>query len=159
MECEICGAEIHGKPVKVAIDGSELDACAKCSQHGTVSNKRAVVSRKVSPVARSIPTRRKSQRSFKTEIDELVDDHESIIRDARRDRGWSQDQLAVKIKEKASLLKKIERGDITPEDSVIKKLEHTLNIKLTERSGESEWAGGNLSKGTTLGDIVKIKRK
>ena len=159
MECEICGAEIHGKPVKVAIDGSELDACAKCSQHGTVSNKRTVVSRKVSPVARSIPTRRGPRKSFKTEIDELVDDHESIIRDARRDRGWSQDQLAVKIKEKASLLKKIERGDITPEDSVLKKLEHTLNIKLTERSGESEWAGGSLSKGTTLGDIVKIKRK
>ena len=159
MECEICGAEIHGKPVKVAIDGSELDACAKCSQHGTVSNKRTVVPRKVSPVARNIPTRRGPRKSFETAVDELVDDYESIIRDARRDHGWSQDQLAVKIKEKASLLKKIERGDITPEDSVLKKLEHTLNIKLTERSGESEWAGGSLSKGTTLGDIVKIKRK
>lgn len=159
MECEICGAEIHGKSIKVTIDGSELDVCVKCSQHGTVSNKRMPVSRKVAPVARSLPTRRAPRKSFETVSDELVDDYEMIIRDARREHGWSQDQLAVKIKEKASLLKKIERGDITPEDPIIKKLEYTLDIKLTERTRETEWGGGSLNKGTTLGDIVKIQRK
>ena len=159
MECEICGAEIHGGSFKVTIDGSELDVCGKCSQHGTVANKRTPVSRKVAPVARHLPTRRATRRTFDTVSDELVEDYETIIRDSRRDRGWSQDQLAGKIKEKASLLKKIERGEITPEDSIIKKLERTLNIKLTERDGESDWSGGSLNKGTTLGDIVKIKRK
>ena len=159
MECEICGSEIHGGSFKVTIDGSELDACGKCSQLGTVANKRSPVSKKVAPVARHLPTRRPTKRKLEAMSDELVDDYETVIRDARRDRGWSQDQLAGKIKEKASLLKKIERGDITPEDSVIKKLEHTLNVKLTERTGESDWSGGSLNKGTTLGDIVKIKRK
>ena len=159
MECEICGSEIHGGSFKVTIDGSELDVCGKCSQLGTASNKRSPVSKKVAPVARHLPTRRPTKRKLEAMSDELVDDYETVIRDARRDRGWSQDQLAGKIKEKASLLKKIERGDITPEDSVIKKLEHTLNVKLTERTGESDWSGGSLNKGTTLGDIVKIKRK
>ncbi|HJH30565.1 MAG TPA: TIGR00270 family protein [Methanosarcinaceae archaeon] len=159
MECEICGAEIHGKSIKVTIDGSELDVCVKCSQHGTVSNKRMPVSRKVAPVARILPTRRAPRKSFETLSDELVDDYEMIIRDARREHDWSQDQLAVKIKEKASLLKKIERGDITPEDPIIKKLEYTLDVKLTERTRESEWGGESLNKGTTLGDIVKIQRK
>ena len=158
MECEICGSEIHGGSFKVTIDGSELDVCGKCSQHGTVANKRAPVSRKVAPVARHLP-KRSQRRTFDTVSDELVDGYETVIRDARRDRSWSQDQLAGKIKEKASLLKKIERGEITPEDSILKKLEHTLDIKLTERTGESEWSGGSLNKGTTLGDIVKIKRK
>lgn len=159
MECEICGTEIHGRSSKVTIDGSELDACDKCSQLGTVSNKRSPVSRKVAPVARSMSTRRPTNKKLEAMSDELVDDYETIIRDSRRDRNWSQDQLAGKIGEKASLLKKIERGDITPEDSVLKKLERALNIKLTERSGKSDWVGGSLSKGTTLGDIVKIKRK
>ena len=158
MECEICGSEIHGGSFKVTIDGSELDVCGKCSQHGTVANKRAPVSRKVAPVARHLP-KRSQRRTFDTVSDELVDGYETVIRDARRDRSWSQDQLAGKIKEKASLLKKIERGEITPEDSILKKLERTLDIKLTERTGESEWSGGSLNKGTTLGDIVKIKRK
>ena len=159
MECEICGSEIHGGSFKVTIDGSELDVCGKCSQLGTATNKRTPVSRKVAPVARSMPTRRPIKRKLEAMSDELVEDYESIIRDARRDHSWSQDQLASKIKEKASLLKKIERGEITPEDSIIKKLERTLNIKLTERTGESDWTGGSLNKGTTLGDIVKIKRK
>ncbi|MGP8319601.1 MAG: multiprotein bridging factor aMBF1 [Methanosarcinaceae archaeon] len=159
MECEICGAEIHGESIKVAIDGSELDVCGKCSQHGTVTNKRTPVSRKVTPVARQLPIRRSRKRSFDIVSDELVDDYETIIRDKRRNRGWTQDQLAEKIKEKVSLLKKIERGEITPEDTFIKKLEHTLDIKLTERTKESEWSGGSLNKGTTLADIVKIKRK
>ncbi|MDO9518134.1 MAG: multiprotein bridging factor aMBF1 [Methanosarcinaceae archaeon] len=159
MECEICGSEIHGESVKVTIDGSELDVCGKCSQLGTVTNKRTPVSRKVAPVTRSMPTRRPTTRKLETMSDELVDDYETVIRDARRSHGWTQEQLAEKIKEKASLLKKIERGEITPEDSILKKLEHTLNIKLTERTGESDWSGGSLNKGTTLGDIVKIKRK
>ncbi len=159
MECEICGAEIHGKPFKVTIDSSELDVCGKCSQHGTVTNKRTPVSKKVAPVARHLPTRRPTRRSFETISDELVDDYETIIRNARRNHGWTQEQLAEKLKEKAPLLKKIERGDITPEDSIIKKLERTLDVKLTERTRESEWGGGSLNKGTTLGDIVKIQRK
>ncbi len=159
MECEICGAEIHGKSIKVTIDGSELDVCGKCSQHGTVTNKRTPVSRKVTPVARQLPIKRSRKKSFDIVSDELVDGYETIIRDERRNRGWTQDQLAEKIKEKVSLLKKIERGEIIPEDTFIKKLEHTLDIKLTERTKESEWSGGSLNKGTTLADIVKIKRK
>jgi putative transcription factor len=44
----------------------------------------------------------------------------------------SQEELALAIKEKASLLKKLEREDLRPEDSVRKKLERVLGISLTE---------------------------
>ncbi len=46
-----------------------------------------------------------------------------------------------------------------PEESVRKKLEHTLNIKLTERLDAAGQEVSHMKKDTTLGDIVKIKRK
>ncbi|AKB48941.1 transcription factor [Methanosarcina sp. Kolksee] len=91
--------------------------------------------------------------------DELLDNYDQIIRDAREAKGWSQEDLAENIKEKVSLIKKIERSEIVPEDSVRKKLEHALDIKLTERLEESGQEVSHLKKDMTLGDIVKIKRK
>jgi len=57
------------------------------------------------------------------------------------------------------LIKKLERGEIVPEEEIRKKLERELDIKLTERSDEDDWSGERLNKGTTLGDIVTIKKK
>ena len=161
MQCEICGSELRGSSFKITIDGSELDVCGKCSQYGTLAKKRAPSSRKVAPVAPRTPARtsRPRKTGFEELNDEFVDGYDQIIRDARQSRGWTQEDLAAKMKEKVSLVKKIERGEIVPEDSVRVKLERTLDIKLTERVGESDWSGERLNKGTTLGDIVTIKRK
>lgn len=161
MQCEICGSELRGSSFKITIDGSELDVCGKCSQYGVLTKKRTPVSRKDAPVAPRIPA--KTSRPRKTGFEgldyEFIDGYDQIIRDARQSRGWTQEELAAKMKEKVSLIKKIERGEIVPEDSVRVKLERTLEIKLTERVGESDWSGERLNKGTTLGDIVTIKRK
>ncbi|WP_135604074.1 multiprotein bridging factor aMBF1 [Methanococcoides sp. NM1] len=164
MQCEICGTEIKGQAVDVTIDGSQLKVCSKCSQYGTAVKARSPVSRKISPVSpqtrMSGPKKTGQRRDPFAELnDELVDEYDKIIRDAREKRGWSQEVLATKVKEKASLIKKIERAEIIPEDSVRKKIERTLNIHLTERLGEGEWNADRLNKGTTLGDIVTIKRK
>jgi putative transcription factor len=70
---------------------------------------------------------------FDQMTDELVDDYGSVIRRARDKRGMSQEELALEIREKVSLLKKIEREDLVPEDSARKKLERVLGITLTER--------------------------
>ncbi len=164
MQCEICGTEIRGQPHKITIDGSELTTCAKCSQYGNAVNARTPVSRKVAPVApafkRRIPkpgTRKDPLAEMKK--DELIEDYDKVVREARDSLGLTQEELAVKIKEKASLLKKIEKAQIVPEDSVRIKLEHALNIELTEKTGADDWSGGSLNAGTTLGDIVKIKKK
>ena len=161
MQCEICGSELRGSSFKITIDGSELDVCGKCSQYGALTKKRTPVSRKEAPVVPRTPA--KTSRPRKTGFEgldyEFIDGYDQIIRDARQSRGWTQEELAAKMKEKVSLIKKIERGEIVPEDSVRVKLERTLDIKLTERVGESDWSGERLNKGTTLGDIVTIKRK
>ena len=162
MQCEICGAEIRGESFKVSIDGSELTVCGGCSQYGKTTGKRAPVSRKVAPVSRSpmtSGTRRPPRKAPEMVVDELIDDYGHAIREARERRKWSHDQLASKIKEKAMLLKKIEREEITPEDDVLHKIEKALDIRLTEKTGDSDWSGDRLNRGTTLGDIVNIKRK
>lgn len=161
MQCEICGAEIRGKPICITIDNSELQVCQKCAPYGKPVDKRIPVSRKVSPVVRTVPRTEKKPRKDFFDIlkDELLDNYDLIIREARESRGWSQEDLAENIKEKASLIKKIERREIVPEDTVRKKLEHTLNIKLTERVEGAEQEVSHMRKDTTLGDIVKIKRK
>jgi putative transcription factor len=161
MQCEICGAEIRGKPICVTIDNSELQVCQKCAQYGKPVDKRTPVSRKVSPVVRTVTRTEKKQKKDFFDIlkEELLDDYAHIIRDAREAKGWSQEDLAENIKEKATLIKKIERSEIVPEDSVRKKIEHALNIKLTERVDSSGQEVSHLMKDTTLGDIVKIKRK
>lgn len=161
MQCEICGAEIREKPIFVTIDNSELQVCQKCAPYGKPVDKRTPVSRKVSPVVRTVPrTEKRPKKDFFDILkDELLDNYDQILRDARAARGWSQEDLAENIKEKASLIKKIERKEIVPEDSVRKKLEHTLNIKLTERLDAAGQEVSHMKKDTTLGDIVKIKRK
>jgi len=105
-------------------------------------------------------TLKKPQKDFFDILkDELLDNYEQIIKDAREAKGWSQEELAKKIKEKESLIKKIERREIVPEDSVRKKLEYTLNIRLMEHVDAVDQEVTHLKKNTTLGDIVTIKKK
>jgi putative transcription factor len=64
--------------------------------------------------------------------DEFILDPEfpKVIRDARNKKGITHDQLGQKINEKVTLLKKIETGTIKPDETLSKKLEKFLGIKL-----------------------------
>ncbi|ELK47811.1 XRE family transcriptional regulator [Haloferax volcanii JCM 10717] len=92
------------------------------------------------------------------DMDEIATDYDDRIRQARESRGLSQEELAQSLNEKASLIRKLERGDIMPPDSVRKKIERKLDISLVEGESDddSEWSGGG-STTTTLGDVVKRK--
>ncbi|AKU07378.1 XRE family transcriptional regulator [Haloferax denitrificans ATCC 35960] len=92
------------------------------------------------------------------DMDEIATDYDDRIRQARESRGMSQEELAQSLNEKASLIRKLERGDIMPPDSVRKKIERKLDISLVEGESDddSEWSGGG-STTTTLGDVVKRK--
>jgi len=165
MQCEICGVEITSRPIKVVIDGSEMQVCSSCARFGKAVDKFSPVSRKVAPVLppeRTFTARRPPARSRRDEfrdMAELISDYGSMVRTARENMELTPEELGVKIKEKSSLVKKIERQDIIPEDAVRVKLEKALNIKLTDKVGDAEWKNKSGSKGTTLGDIAFIKKK
>ncbi len=92
------------------------------------------------------------------DMEEVATDYDQRIRQARENKGLSQEDLAGELNEKASLIRKLERGDMLPSDAVQKKLERKLGISLTEGDSDddTEWSSGS-STTTTLGDVVKRK--
>lgn len=159
MQCEICGAEIPGSPCRIVIDSSALDVCKSCARFGKPEDKWSPVTRKTAPVERAFTVRKPKPRDHFKDLVEIVPDYGQKIREARERLGMSPEDLGAKIKEKAALIKKIEREEISPEDRIRAKLEKELNIKLTDQVSETRVKSGSGARGLTLGDIANIKRK
>jgi len=102
--------------------------------------------------------RRKPRDVFDLMEGELVEDYPNRIRAAREERGWSTRDLAQAIKEREILIKKIEKGDLIPEDDVRQKLEKALNIRLIDSGEDSISIGGSDRVITTVGDVIAFKR-
>ncbi len=66
-----------------------------------------------------------------------------------------QENLAKKINEKMSTIKRVEEG-WEPPSSLIKKLEKFFNIKLTEKPEEKSLEKKTDKKKLTVGDVVEI---
>ena len=155
MECEICGREIGGRGFKIIVEGSEMTVCEFCKDLG-------VEKPNVPPSRQAV--RRGTVRRFKpkTDIDlgeELVEDFHLIIRREREKRGWSQEELAKRIQEKTSLIRKIENAEITPEPEVVEKLERLFGIRLRETMEEVKVERKKIDLTPTLGDVVVIRKK
>ena len=92
-------------------------------------------------------------------MDEIVTDYDERIRSARENKDLSQSDLANELNEKASLIRKLERGDTLPSDDVQSKLEKFLDISLSGSvaADDEEWSGGSSSGEYTLGDVVRRK--
>ena len=159
MQCEICGSDIKGTPIRVTVEGTVLDVCSRCARYGKPADKWTPVSRKISPAERVVVTRRPRRDAFDRLEDEINPDYAQMIKKARESQGLTIEELASKIMEKAALLKKIEREELVPEDTVRKKLETALNIKLTEKISSQDQRGGGFIRGTTLGDVAIIRKK
>ncbi len=147
MECEVCGKRIVGKRYKIVVEGSELTVCEKCKDLGVEAKQVKVVVKKKKKVSRPI-----------VEDYEIVENFHEIIRREREKRGWTQEDLAKKVQEKVTLIRKIEKGEIAPEKDVIEKLERVLGVKLMERVEEVK-VQKSKSVTPTLGDVVVIRRK
>jgi putative transcription factor len=92
------------------------------------------------------------------DMDEIATDYDERIREARESRGLSQEELADQLNEKASLIRKLERGDTLPTDEVQRKLERALDISLVEGQSADDPDWETDDAGTmTLGDVVKRK--
>jgi putative transcription factor len=160
MQCELCGAIIKGAPKRVRIEGAVLQVCPKCATLGVeVAQPRPVEpKRKAVAAAPGVPARR-GRDVFDMMVGEVVEDYGDRIKSARLAKNWTQKDLANEIKEREILIRKIEKGDLIPEDEVRVKLEKVLSISLLDVSDEEvkRQKGGKLA--TTVGDIIKIKRE
>ncbi|MFC4450465.1 multiprotein bridging factor aMBF1 [Halorussus aquaticus] len=173
VQCEMCGAET-GSPKTIKVEGAELDVCDNCSDFGTevktqdtsssTSTKYSTSSSSGSSgSSSSSSTSSSSSQSRRSDMfddmDEIAQDYDDRIRNARESEGMTQEDLADELNEKASLIRKLERGDVLPSDEVRQKLESELDIRLTAGSSadDEEWSGGSSSGEYTLGDVVKRK--
>ncbi len=151
MECEICGREIKGRSYTIIVEGSEMVVCAKCKEYG--SEKPYTEVKKI-----TIKKKVKEQKPIEF-VEELIENFSQVIRREREKRGWSQAELAKKIQEKESLIRKIENGEITPEPDVVEKLEKLFDIKLREKVPEVKVELKKSNLKPTLGDVVVIRKK
>ncbi|MGA9140093.1 MAG: multiprotein bridging factor aMBF1 [Methanocella sp.] len=164
MQCEICGAEIRGKSFRIIVDRAELDACDKCKGFGKeVTSRGPAVVRRGAPAPSGTPgstaVRRPRRDVFDQIKDELVEDYAGRIKKAREARNMTDEQLANKTQSKVNIIRKVERGELIPEDALVKKIEIALDIKLTEGVAEAERGGRKgESRVMTLGDLIKVKR-
>ena len=161
MKCEICGREIRGRPIKIIIDRAELIVCKECAKHGTPVLSHEIKS--VKPSKQKIVKQqvKKRSRALPFEDLEFIENYNAKIKEKRESLGLTIADLAKTIKEKESLLRKIESGKIAPTLDVAKKLEKALGIKILVRESfeGSAMMGERKSKDITLGDIIEFKRK
>lgn len=170
-QCEMCGAE-KASLTTTKVEGAELELCDSCSDFGTevrtessssASTKYSTSSSSSSSSSGSSNSSSSSSSSSSQRRRDMFDDMETVaadydarIRQAREATGMSQEDLANDINEKASVIRKLERGDILPSDEVQQKLEKKLGISLVEGEDvdDADWESSS-SGGMTLGDVVK----
>jgi putative transcription factor len=158
MQCELCGRECDCKPA--TIDGVKMMLCPNCMKYGIgikeekpISVKQKIILGKISkPQVKDI---------YKDMDKELVSNWNELIKNARKNKGLSREELGFKINERTVTIAKIENGDLRPSDDIVKKLEKELGINLVEKvdSGSSFSATTSSKKGLTLGDFFKKEEK
>ena len=159
MICELCGRDVP-RLKKVIIEGVVLNVCDECAKFGKeIKGNEIPKDVKYLPpevVRERLERKRRKRRDYLEEEEVLIDDYSRVIREARERMGLTQDELAKKILEKKTVISKIERGEMRPDEKLIKKLEKALNIKLKEKVSplyrkEEE----KKSDALTLGDLIK----
>jgi putative transcription factor len=165
MQCELCGGEIRGAPRTVHIEGAELRVCVPCSKYGTeVQRPRSpspapeARARPGSPRTPQPPVQRRRRDLFDRMEGDIAEDYSDRIRNARVAKGWTQKELALEIMERELLIKKVEKGDLVPEEELRKKLEKVLGISLIESAEDEIRSAKGKGITTTFGDIISIKK-
>ncbi len=162
MECEICGKEVDERnPTRAKIEGSVMVVCKECAKLGKIQ--------KAPPKPRfQKKTKGKKQNKVKKSYkdnnepkEELIENYNTTVRNARERNNWSREDLGKKINERVSVINRIESGKMIPDIKLTKKLEKALDITLLEKVGDIDLNQYiNKSSGErTLGNMVKIKRK
>ncbi|MDI6886881.1 MAG: multiprotein-bridging factor 1 family protein [archaeon] len=143
-ECEICGVEIKGKVQYITIGSSKLQVCKACARYGTgvVVDKKAKTTLGGEPVqlvkAKPLqglrgrgaePHKRRLYEQMDLVIEEemgMGEEYGRKIKEAREKAGLKQAELAKRINEKQSLVRKIENEEIIPSKEVWGKIERVL---------------------------------
>lgn len=148
--CELCG-----KPsialTDVIVEGALCHVCRPCSDFGEI-----VVSQEP---ALQIPKKEIKILEEPEEFELLVPDCAQRVQHAREKLDLRQEELALKIFERESVIHSIETGHIKPTLALAKKLENFLKINLIEKyKTESSKTLNFTDAKLTIGDLMKLKK-
>jgi len=147
--------------MKVIIEGAKVTVCHRCAKLGKPYveprprrvDQRAPVGQYSPRSARSVPRR---------DLDEfeVVEGFGEKIREARERMGLTQQDLATRVKERLSIIQKVESEKIVPDIKLCRELEHFLRIVLlTPRTEIPASKGITTAPSLTLGDIARVRHR
>jgi putative transcription factor len=166
----MCGETIRLTPKLVRVEGAELQVCTKCEKFGTEVQqvRRTDLIRPAASTQRTggtqgaggaVPAIRRKRDLFDYMEGEITEDYSQRIRQARMEKGLTTKDLALQIKEREHLIKKIENGELIPEEMVRRKLEKILAIRLLDAPITEEEKKVLNKLAPTLGDLTIIKKE
>lgn len=147
--------------MKVIIEGAKVVVCHRCAKLGKpyVEPRPRYVEQR--PRVAQYPLR--SARSVvRKDLDEfeVVEGFGAKIRDARERMGLTQQDLAMRVKERLSIIQKVESEKIAPDIKLCRELEHFLRIGLlTPRAEIPASTKITATPSLTLGDIARVKTR
>jgi putative transcription factor len=170
LQCEMCGADTDD-PTTIQTEGTQLEVCSNCTEFGTVlhdEEREKTNESSGTGASDSAGGGGKTKQSPPSsgggpshdpldEMGTLAPDYDSRVRNARENTGTTQEELADELNEKLSLIRKIERGEMRPDEDVRTKLESELGVSLTEEVSGEDWDSEGSSGGYTVGDIIERK--
>lgn len=141
MQCEICG--FKGELVKAKVEGVILDVCKSCSELGEVVE---------------IPKNNKVKREKGIFDDERIlrEDFGDKLREERIKKGMDLEGLANLIKEKVSVIKRIEQNELMPDEKILKKLRKYFDFEFYEEIPSVRIKESKEEK-LTVGDVVELR--
>jgi len=155
-DCELCGAIKVGVR-QVTMGKAVVSACSRCVDKLGLAPKQVAPGIKIAnnpTKSTSYSSKRRGKNIMLKNEKELADNFASIISQARKKKGWNQATLGKRMAETINVIKSAESGK-HPTDSVIKKFERVLGIKLMvdAKLEETSRVFKGDSRGLTLGDF------
>lgn len=90
----------------------------------------------------------------------LVEDYGMRIKEARERMNMTVEELARRIGEKESVIKKLEKEELVPNEALVQKLRRTLKVELlVPEEGGFKISSSKPVEGRRLGDLLKLKEE
>ena len=126
-ECTLCGRH---QPMlnKIEIEDAIAEVCDDCSKFGRMVERAGERKRDYKPMQKHVDL----AGIVKDEDVVFVADYGKRVNMAREARGLTRTEFAKKINERESIIRRIERQEMEPDDLLKEKIERFLNVKLTE---------------------------
>ena len=145
-ECNLCGQNF-AQLNKAEVEGTVIDVCNSCLRFG----------RKIEIPQQTYKIKRKIEfKSLEQEDLMIVSGYGEKMREARESLGLSRMQLAEKMKEKESIIKRLEEERMEPDEKLMKRIEKLLGINLKEKYQEMKTSRAREKTKLTVGDVVKV---